>query len=93
VDAQQGLDHAHQFLDQIGANSASPVSPLDIDTKKKQTVCSSCSKPLHMPRPLVCSVCKGAHYCGRSCQARHWKAVHKRKCKATAQAPRALDLH
>ena len=27
-----------------------------------------------------CSACKVARYCGRACQAAHWKAGHKQEC-------------
>ena len=37
-----------------------------------------------------CAACKDTWYCGRECQAKHWKAGHKTKCfKAAAAASKS----
>ena len=45
------------------------------------TVCSKCAGP-GKPSLMVCSRCKKAKYCSRTCQNSHWK-VHKRLCVAS----------
>ena len=45
--------------------------------------CSGCGKPALQLRK--CSACKGAAYCSRACQAKHWKeGGHKAECAALA---------
>ncbi len=39
--------------------------------------CMTCKKE---PCSLLCSICKNAYYCCRSCQVKHW-AIHKAICK------------
>lgn len=40
--------------------------------------CASCTKH---PAPQQCSRCKFVRYCNRSCQAKHWKHVHRHSCE------------
>lgn len=44
---------------------------------------------LHASHFKVCSRCKVAAYCSAEHAAEHWKAVHKRQCKAMAEAKEA----
>lgn len=43
----------------------------------------SCCKTLWEPgvKLLVCGGCKQIYYCGKACQADHWRKVHKKQCK------------
>jgi hypothetical protein len=47
--------------------------------KQAGVVCSYCGKG--GAKLLKCSACKGAVYCSRDCQKRHWPK-HKAACKA-----------
>jgi len=38
-------------------------------------LCSNCT----LPGSFACTKCKGAHYCGKACQKKHWKK-HKNEC-------------
>ena len=42
------------------------------------TLCNQCGNPNDLK---ACSRCYSALYCSRDCQALHWKAGHKKKCK------------
>jgi len=42
------------------------------------TLCNQCGNPHDLK---ACSRCHSAFYCSRDCQAVHWKAYHKKKCK------------
>ncbi|KAL7496857.1 hypothetical protein ACHAWT_005050 [Skeletonema menzelii] len=42
------------------------------------TLCNQCGNPNDLK---ACSRCHSALYCSRDCQALHWKAGHKKKCK------------
>jgi len=48
--------------------------------------CGNCgvSEEAHGKPLSACSRCKLAYYCGRECQATHWKAGHKQFCVAAA---------
>ncbi|KAG2154853.1 hypothetical protein DEU56DRAFT_770793 [Suillus clintonianus] len=39
-------------------------------------------KTFHQSQLLACSGCKSAFYCGKACQAKDWRARHKKLCKA-----------
>lgn len=47
--------------------------------------CPSSSEELREARFFVCAGCRRAIYCGKECQASHWK-VHKRLCRKWAAA-------
>jgi MYND finger len=36
------------------------------------------------PAELRCALCRVAHYCGASCQRRHWRTIHVNECPAAA---------
>jgi len=40
-------------------------------------ICYNCFKPCH----FVCARCGDAEYCGRDCQAEHWKKTHRNFCR------------
>eukprot|EP00574_Skeletonema_japonicum_P014456 CAMPEP_0201732992 /NCGR_PEP_ID=MMETSP0593-20130828/30349_1 /ASSEMBLY_ACC=CAM_ASM_000672 /TAXON_ID=267983 /ORGANISM="Skeletonema japonicum, Strain CCMP2506" /LENGTH=455 /DNA_ID=CAMNT_0048226065 /DNA_START=8 /DNA_END=1375 /DNA_ORIENTATION=+ len=42
------------------------------------TLCNQCGNPNDLK---ACARCHSAFYCSRECQALHWKAGHKKKCK------------
>ncbi|KAG2436706.1 hypothetical protein HXX76_006232 [Chlamydomonas incerta] len=46
-------------------------------------VCVACGKMYH--KTQLCSRCKSVRYCGRECQAAHWKE-HKQECPKLAAA-------
>lgn len=39
----------------------------------------------------VCDVCRAVSYCSRDCQTAHWKAGHKKSCKAPVLHPSLVD--
>ena len=43
--------------------------------------CNFCNNSLTVDLIQRCSRCKVAIYCGRECQTKDWKAVHKKECK------------
>ncbi|KAL7544911.1 hypothetical protein ACHAWF_008280 [Thalassiosira exigua] len=45
---------------------------------KGGTLCNQCGTPSDLKG---CSRCHSAFYCSRECQALHWNAGHKKKCK------------
>lgn len=45
--------------------------------KGKKPVCAMCGAPSH----FRCSGCHQEPYCGRRCQAKHWKLCHREGCK------------
>ncbi len=47
--------------------------------RPSRKVCSMCGAASEKPLQ-VCTRCRGARYCGRTCQAAHWP-VHKRECR------------
>jgi TPR repeat protein len=44
--------------------------------------CGACGAAL--THPLRCAGCQSVSYCNSSCQRAHWKAAHKKACKAAA---------
>ena len=43
--------------------------------------CDNCGVlRLNLPKMLTCSGCRGLHYCNKTCQRAHWKAIHKCMC-------------
>lgn len=50
-----------------------------IISSESSTVCQGCLKDFG--KMLRCSACKGAFYCGKSCQQNHWNKIHKAECK------------
>jgi tetratricopeptide (TPR) repeat protein len=48
-------------------------------------VCSLCGTHLPPAALKLCGGCKRAAYCGRECQAAHWRAGHKLTCKGGAR--------
>ena len=61
-------------------------SPDDVDCpfarmeQKIRERCANCTIPLDRERKMCCVECKAMYYCGRDCQAAHWKAGHKKDC-------------
>ncbi|KAJ6496758.1 hypothetical protein DFH09DRAFT_1204932 [Mycena vulgaris] len=51
------------------------------DPVTKSKKCAACNKPELDAKLLKCSRCKEVDYCGKDCQAGHWKE-HKTVCKA-----------
>jgi hypothetical protein len=48
--------------------------------------CAACGTHKTTRRPLKnCTRCRTTQYCNRECQMNHWKAGHKRECKAAAE--------
>lgn len=54
--------------------------------------CSACGKSLEDGVPPTCTRCKTL-YCGSTCQRAHWKAGHKKVCKAIAEEGGAAQHH
>lgn len=54
-------------------------SPEECLDKTTLNCCFSCHKRLN--KPLLCSSCRSAVYCNKSCQREHWKREHKSWCK------------
>ena len=48
--------------------------------------CFTCGrKEAEGEKLLKCARCKGALYCEKACQLRHWKSAHKRLCSSTSK--------
>ena len=82
--ASQGFDPAKQALEQIRilqarASSADPP----VSSSDARGVCAYCAAEAPSGTSLKsCSRCGIVLYCGRDCQLAHWKAGHKKSCKA-----------
>jgi MYND finger/Sel1 repeat len=68
-------------------------------TELQISSCACCHQPPTADITIQrCGKCKGAGYCGKECQARHWKLGHKLDCakvaklKATMKNVEGLDL-
>ena len=83
--ASKGFDPAklalkQARLDQARASSADPPVRSSNDP---QGVCAYCAAQAPSVTSLKsCSRCGIVLYCGRDCQLSHWKAGHKKSCKA-----------
>ena len=51
-----------------------------------EAVCAECGTPHGLAR---CGGCHQVRFCGRTCQAKAWKAWHKAECKAAQAKARA----
>lgn len=49
----------------------------------RANACAACSAPA---APKLCSACRGAHYCSRDCQRRHWRNGHREVCAQAADS-------
>ena len=82
--ASQDYDQAKQALEKIRllqarASSADPP----VSSSDSQGVCACCAAQAPIGTSLKsCSRCGIVLYCGRECQRAHWKAGHKKSCKA-----------
>ncbi|KAK7055619.1 MYND-type domain-containing protein [Favolaschia claudopus] len=85
----KGTHRTVSFPDASSFNPFSRDSPLkgffqqtevvrDRRDKRADALCASCGKPISDPR--MCAACLKVYYCGRECQAAHWKKEHKRLC-------------
>jgi len=43
--------------------------------------CFSCREQFPDRKLTMCGQCKCNRYCSKTCQSKHWKAVHKERCK------------
>ena len=82
--ASQDFSPAKLALEQLRSNevratsSDSPTSPSDA-----VGTCGHCAAQASSGTSLKsCSGCGTVVYCGRDCQVAHWKAGHKKSCKA-----------
>jgi len=67
------------------------VAPAEATTPEVTTVCSWCSAPESIERPLMqCSVCKLVIYCNDACQRQAWPS-HKHQCKRAQAFDAALQ--
>ena len=82
--ASLGFDPAKRALEQIRilqarASSADPP----VSSSDARSVCAHCASQAPIGTSLKsCSRCGIVLYCGRDCQLAHWKAGHKKSCKA-----------
>ena len=51
------------------------------------SVCAQCGATV--PNMKLCGICKQIAYCGADCQMAHWRAGHKRACRAMAAEAQA----
>ena len=82
--ASQDCNPAKLALEQLRSNqvrassSDPPTSPSDA-----RSTCGHCAAQASSGTSLKsCSGCGIVAYCGRDCQVAHWKAGHKKDCKA-----------
>lgn len=52
--------------------------------------CANCGK--YWLRLLYCGKCRTVRYCGRDCQAQHWRGTHKAACAPPASGPSLLSV-
>lgn len=61
-------------------NSGAFIEEINSEDGTQMLFCRACRKSLSGDRPMVCSRCKKAAYCGKECQTKDWK-THKADCK------------
>ena len=80
--AIQGHDQAKLELEELRLFQARD-SRTDPRSSDAQGVCACCAAQAPSGKSLKsCSRCGVVVYCGRDCQIAHWKARHKKNCKA-----------
>lgn len=56
--------------------------------------CASCATPLDNTNRKQCGKCKAMFYCGRECQAKHWKiGEHKKSCNDARLVMQCVQAH
>ena len=82
--ASQDLNQAKLALEQLCSNQASaPSSNSPTSSSDARGTCGHCAAQASSGTSLKsCSGCGSVASCGRDCQVAHWKAGHKKSCKA-----------
>ncbi len=70
---------AQQVNSPVGAYDHQ-INYLSSIENKVKSHCANCWKDAGCSKFMRCSRCLGAWYCGKECQAQHWKAGHKIDC-------------
>ena len=79
--ASQGHADAKAAVVKAQANLKNSPASKSENSQPQTDACAYCGASGKGVNLNSCSRCKAAKYCGKACQAQHWK-VHKTTCKA-----------